>query len=213
MNDNESRSCIDCAAAGCRKSEGNYPPFCRTLSLDEDVLAEAMKEYEKENIRLFAVAAAEVEADNYCRMTRVEETIEFARKIHARKLGIATCAGLLSEARTAAKIFRAAGFEVAGIACKCGAQRKTQIGIPERCESVGPHMCNPILQAKLLAKEKTDLNIVIGLCVGHDSLFYQYSEAPATTLVVKDRVLAHNPVGALYQADKYYRKLLPPSSE
>ena len=65
-----------------------------------------------------------------------------------------------------------------------------------------------ILQAKLLNREKTELNVVIGLCVGHDSLFYKYSEAPVTTLVAKDRVLAHNPVGALYQADKYYRKLL-----
>ncbi len=69
-------------------------------------------------------------------------------------------------------------------------------------------MCNPILQAKTLNNEKTDLNVIIGLCVGHDSLFYKYSNALCTTLVTKDKVLAHNPVGALYQTDTYYKKLL-----
>ena len=66
----------------------------------------------------------------------------------------------------------------------------------------------PILQAKLLNEQKTDFNIALGLCVGHDSLFYQYSEARVTTLVVKDRVLAHNPVGAIYCADGYFKNRL-----
>ena len=69
-------------------------------------------------------------------------------------------------------------------------------------------MCNPIMQAKLLNKEKTDLNVVVGLCVGHDSLFYKYAKGLTTTLITKDRVLAHNPVGALYQSRAYYKKLL-----
>ena len=60
----------------------------------------------------------------------------------------------------------------------------------------------------MLNKEKTDFNVVIGLCVGHDSLFYKHSEAPVTTLIAKDRVLAHNPVGALYQCNAYYAKKL-----
>ena len=50
--------------------------------------------------------------------------------------------------------------------------------------------------------------MVIGLCVGHDSLFYKYAEALTTTLVTKDRVLGHNPAAALYQADSYYHKRL-----
>lgn len=68
-------------------------------------------------------------------------------------------------------------------------------------------MCNPILQAKVLNKEKTDLNVVVGLCVGHDSLFYKYSDTLVTTAVTKDRVLGHNPAAALYTADSYYSKL------
>ena len=69
-------------------------------------------------------------------------------------------------------------------------------------------MCNPVLQAKLLNAAKTDLNVVMGLCVGHDSLFYKYSEALTTTGVTKDRVLGHNPAAALYMADGYYKKLM-----
>ena len=68
-------------------------------------------------------------------------------------------------------------------------------------------MCNPIMQAEVLNAAETDLNVVMGLCVGHDSLFYKHSHAPATTLVVKDRVLIHNPVMALYTADGYYSHL------
>lgn len=64
------------------------------------------------------------------------------------------------------------------------------------------------MQAKLLEKAGTDLNVVVGLCVGHDSLFYKYSNTLTTTLITKDRVLAHNPVGALYQTKAYYKKLL-----
>ena len=138
----------------------------------------------------------------------MEEIAEFAKRMGYKKIGIATCVGLLSEARTAAKIFRHKGFEVYGVACKAGAQPKANGGIPKECEKIGPNMCNPILQAKILNKEKTDLNVVIGLCVGHDSMFYKYSEALCTTLVTKDRVLGHNPVVALYQADSYYSKLL-----
>ena len=69
-------------------------------------------------------------------------------------------------------------------------------------------MCNPILQAKLLNEAKTDLNLVVGLCVGHDSLFYKYSEALTTTVVTKDRVLGHNPAAALYTAESYYKRLM-----
>ena len=68
-------------------------------------------------------------------------------------------------------------------------------------------------QAKRLNAENTELNIVVGLCVGHDSLFYKYSEAPVTTLVVKDRVLGHNPVAALYTAGSYYKRLLMENEE
>ena len=208
-NEKIRRSCIDCGVLNCNSMDSMYPDFCPSTDMDEALLREAMELYteNEENNRL-TIAAAEVEFENYCTMTRIEEIMEFAKKIEARKLGIATCVGLMSEARTAAKIFRHHGFEVFGVGCKIGAQPKTAVGIDPQCEEVGVNMCNPILQAKLLNEKETDLNIVIGLCVGHDSMFYKYSDALCTTLVTKDRVLGHNPVAALYQADAYYSKLL-----
>ena len=175
------RSCVDCAVTACEQKDGKYPDFCLTASLDEDLLEEALACYEDPENHKLAIAAAEVEYEGYLKLTRVEEIIQFAGKIGAKKIGIATCVGLIRESR---------------------------IGIPEECQEIGCHMCNPILQAKYLNKEKTDLNVVVGLCVGHDSLFYKHSDAPVTTAVTKDRVLGHNPVAALYTAESYYKKKL-----
>ena len=202
-------SCVDCAVKSCSRMDGKNPAFCLTTHMDEEALAEAMLLYTEDDWnRQTAISAAEVEAEFYCKMTRVEEIMEFTRRMGFHRIGIATCVGLLAEARTAARIFRKAGFEVYGVACKVGAQPKTAVGIPEHCQKVGKNMCNPILQAKLLNRAKVDLNVVIGLCVGHDSLFYKYAEALTTTLVTKDRVLGHNPAAALYQVEAYYSRLL-----
>jgi uncharacterized metal-binding protein len=71
-------------------------------------------------------------------------------------------------------------------------------------------MCNPIAQAAILNEAGTAFNILVGLCVGHDSLFFKYSKAFCTVLVAKDRVLGHNPVAALHATGRYYAKLLRP---
>jgi len=203
------RSCIDCGTKDCMNPDGDRkPPFCLTAGLDDEALQEAMLLYTEDDWnRLAARTAAEVEGEFYCQMTRVEEIMEFARRMGVKRIGIATCVGLLKEAQMAARIFRKAGFEVYGVACKVGSQPKSCLGVPHY-EVVGDVMCNPILQAKILNRAKTDLNVVIGLCVGHDSLFYKYADALTTTLVTKDRVLGHNPAVALYQAEAYYSKLL-----
>ena len=181
----EDMSCIDCAVKNCNKMDKTYPDFCLTTHMDEEVLNEAMECYNEDENRKVTIAAAEVEYENYCKHTRVEEIMDFAKKINAKKIGIATCVGLLKESRILADILRRHGFEVYGVGCKAGTQKKISVGIPECCEGVGVNMCNPILQAKLLNKAKTDLNVVVGLCVGHDSLFYKYSEALTTTAVTK----------------------------
>lgn len=204
----EKMSCIDCMVKNCNLEDKTFPEFCLTKNMNEDVLKDAMDCYKEEENKKVMISAAEVEYDYYCQQTRVEEIMSFAEKIGAKKIGIATCVGLLKEARTLAAIFRKHGFEVYGVACKVGTQKKVSVGVPERCTEIGENMCNPILQAKLLNEAKTDLNVVVGLCVGHDSLFYKYSEALTTTAVTKDRVLGHNPVAALYTADGYYSKLM-----
>ena len=206
----ENYTCIDCGTKSCSTRDGRNPMFCMTERISGEELDKVMEIYREDDlVHKAAIASAEVESEFYCRYTRVEETMAFARKMGAKKIGIATCVGLLAETRILAKILRKNGFEVVGVACKMGSMNKTDIGIPQFCaEATGPVMCNPVLQAMVLNREKTDLNVLMGLCVGHDSLFCRYSEALATTLVVKDRVLGHNPVQAIYQAESYYKKLL-----
>ncbi|MCB7303252.1 DUF1847 domain-containing protein [Bariatricus massiliensis] len=209
MSDNLTRSCIDCAVTNCDKQDKTYPAFCLTTNnKNEKVLQEALELYKEEENHEVMINAADVEAEFYGMMTRVEEIVEFSKRMGFKKLGIATCVGLINESRILAKILRKNGFEVFGAACKAGAVEKTAVGIKESCEKVGKNMCNPIYQAKRLNAENTEFNIVMGLCVGHDSLFYKHSDALVTTLVTKDRVLGHNPAAALYTANSYYRKLL-----
>lgn len=204
--DKKELSCVDCGTQNCKFKDRAYPDFCLTTNLSEGDAKWAAERYEEDRNHEVMVASAEVEYEGYCQWTRVQEIMEFARKIGAKKIGIANCIGLINEARIFARILRANGFEAYSVVCKVEGRAKTSMGIPEKCEQIGPAMCNPILQARLLNQAKTDLNVVIGLCVGHDSLFYRYSDAYVTTLVTKDRVTGNNPAAALYTANSYYKK-------
>jgi uncharacterized metal-binding protein len=87
---------------------------------------------------------------------------------------------------------------------------KSELGVPPEYKIIDPEKfeagCNPLLQAELLNKAKTDINVIIGLCVGHDMLFTMNSQAPVTTLIVKDRFTGHNPVISLYT--KYHKNIV-----
>lgn len=205
-------SCVDCGTKNCKFKDRTYPEFCLTESLRKEDTEWALERYNIDSNHKVSVASAEVEYEGYGKLTRVEETMAFARKIGARKIGIAFCIGLAGEARTFARILRANGFDVYSVICKVEGRAKSSIGIPKECEKIGASMCNPILQARLLNNAGTDLNVTIGLCVGHDSLFYKYSEAFVTTLIAKDRVTGHNPAAPLYTADSYYHKKLFPEN-
>ena len=214
MSEDKVLSCIDCGVVHCDKGKGEFPAFCPTTqAVTEEDIAEVKALYQEEENQRSMQAAAGVEYDGYCNLTRVQEIMEYAKRIGAKKIGIATCVGLIRESRMLAKIFRYHGFEVYGVGCKVGCIPKHEIGLPREHEMLGVHTCNPIMQAKLLNEAGTDLNVVVGLCVGHDSLFYKYSNALVTTAVTKDRVLGHNPVAALYSAEYYYKNKLFPEKE
>lgn len=205
-------SCALCGVKSCSVEPGTkkFPAFCPMIH-EKEHLHEIEGAYlENANLRKLAVESARTEASRYCRSTRIQEIMDFARRIEAKKLGIAHCIGLIHEAKIAREIFLAGGFEVHTICCKVGSINKEKLGILD-AEKIRPGqyeaICNPVAQAALLAKKGTDLNVVIGLCVGHDSLFFMHSKAPTTVLVAKDRVLGHNPVAALYTTHSYYRRL------
>ena len=209
MNDDRKLSCVDCGVKNCQTRDKEYPEFCLTTGLSAETIEKVRKLYEEEENRKVSVISAEIENEFYLRYTRVQELVEFAKRMGFHKIGIATCVGLLEESRVLARILRKHGFEVYGAACKIGSFEKKSVGVAEEeMVNTGFVMCNPIMQTEVLNEAGTDFNVVMGLCVGHDSLFYKYSEALVTTLVAKDRVLAHNPVGALYQIGSYYKKLM-----
>jgi len=208
MEKNKEFCCSDCGMQSCYRQDKNFPGLCIGEEVDKAEI-DSLKELYKAS--KLSYAAAEIEGTYYGKLTRVEEIIAFARRIDAKKIGIATCIGLIAETKIFVKILKAHGLKSYTAICKVGSIDKTEVGIPENLKvqkGCFEAICNPILQAKLLAKQKTDLNVIVGLCVGHDSLFIKYSEAPVTTLITKDRVTGHNPAAALYTADFYYKKLL-----
>jgi uncharacterized metal-binding protein len=205
-------TCALCGVKACAaEPDTKQPPAFCPMPVEAELLEEVERAYlEREDLRRLAIESARTEAAGYFRSTRVEEIMDFARRIGARKLGIAHCVGLMQEAKMARDIFAAGGFEVYSVCCKVGSIAKETIGLRDD-EKVRPGqyeaICSPVGQAALLARAGTELNVVIGLCVGHDSLFFMHSKAPTTVLVAKDRVLGHNPVAALYTSHTYYRRL------
>ena len=204
----------------CRKENGKAPSFCPTRN-KSDLIESCLDEYKMSDNLEFARQSSIQEADGYIEREkgyghvkpakpRIEEIIEFSQKMKYRRLGLAFCIGLRQEAKVVEKLLSDRGFVLISAICKVGRVPKEQIGIrDEQKISVGNFeaMCNPILQASILNEEKTDFNILLGLCVGHDSLFLKYAEAPCTVLAVKDRVFGHNPLAAIYNIDSYYRYL------
>ena len=208
----------------CFFDSGKGPDFCPTLGF-EDLIEEAKREYEKPDIREFARLASIQEGECYldrdrqpfvihCCKTRIQEICEFGHKLGAKKLGLAFCLGLAQEARIAHEIFTAQGFQVASVLCKVGRVAKEEsLGIKDEEKIlIGTEetACNPIIQAKVLNRIGTDLNVLLGLCVGHDSLFFKYADAYTTVLAVKDRVTGHNPLAALYTSHIYHMYLKQP---
>ena len=120
-----------------------------------------------------------------------------------KKLGLAFCVGLSEEAKVIEQIL-SKHFEVVSVCCKvCGIDKK-DFGLQQISSQNDEVMCNPAGQAQLLNEAETQLNVICGLCVGHDAIFAKISDAPVTTLIAKDRVLAHNPAAAIYC--QYIRK-------
>ena len=161
----------------------------------------------KGEIRDIARVASRTEARYYMKEPRIVEIIEFAKAMAYKKIGIAFCIGLSREAEIVHSILEK-DFEVYSVCCKvCGISKK-DFAFEAITDNPDEVMCNPAGQAAMLNDKGTDLNLIVGLCIGHDIVFTKVSEAPVSTLVVKDRVLAHNPVGAIYS--RYYlRKLAP----
>ncbi|MCP4749601.1 MAG: DUF1847 domain-containing protein [Proteobacteria bacterium] len=221
---NLSSICDKCPGTTCfpRQSADAPPPpledaptFCPMRRFPE-VMEKVEGEYQRPDIREFARLASIQEAQCYeitsegvrNKFPRLEEIVQFAGKCNYRKIGIAFCVGLKEEMRMVSDILKAKGFEIVSVNCKVGGIPKESIGLKGEEKIMGPGimetMCNPIAQAEILRAESVDLAIMLGLCVGHDTLFLKYCTVPCTVLAVKDRVLGHNPLAACYLSKSPY---------
>ena len=220
--------CATCTLRACenRDKKANdrppslekLPPFC-PMKLMPEVFKEAMAEYERTEVKEFARQASVQEFQCYerlpdglrTRLPRIEELVQFARKCGYQRLGLAHCVGLAGEAKLIAEILENNGFEVVSVQCKSGAVPKEKIGVRPEEKIAGAEnwesMCNPIAQAMVINRSSVQMAVMLGLCIGHDTLFLKYCRVPVTVLAVKDRVFGHNPLAALYTSETYYKRL------
>ena len=214
--------CANCPGAYCRGAplekinKDILPDYC-PMKISQEVINSTFEKYQIDEVKRIYIPATITEKEAYetvrgVRMAvrpRIKELIEFGKLIQARKIGIAFCVGMRDEAARIANILGKAGFTVVSVLCKCGAIDKTELNVAKEYKIGSPSKyeagCNPVLQAELLNKAGTDINAIVGLCLGHDMLFTMNSKAPVTTLIVKDRLLGHNPVIALYS--NYHKQI------
>lgn len=216
--------CAECPSRPCSQGvtdESKLPGFCPIKNF-KDLIKEVKSRYKSQDIQNFYFQSALIEKEAYDEKAareegrtvpvrpRIREIAEFAKKIGTKKVGLAFCSGLADEAARASSLLKKHGLEVCSVICSCGAVDKTELDIPPENKIRDPEKfeaaCNPILQAELLNRAETSFNIIVGLCVGHDMLFTKNSQAPVTTLIVKDRFTGHNPLISLYT--RYHRDIV-----
>ena len=219
--------CANCSQAPaekiCTHLDGKPGRGCPSLA-QKEALKEANQRYQDPALRKFARQASKQEAACYANRhqkpyvmqptkTRIQETCEFAQRMGYARLGLAFCEGLFREAKVVSEIFKIHGFEVVSAMCKAGGTPKEFLDLDDEDKiQRGKHepMCNPVFQAEIMNRAQVDFNVILGLCVGHDSLFIGQAKAPTTVLAAKDRVTGHNPLAAVYNAESYYKKLKKP---
>ncbi len=131
---------------------------------------------------------------------RIEEIMNFARGMNFERLGIAYCITFSYEAQVLKQYF-SEYFDVYTVDCKYGKVPKQEI-LGGRGNRI---MCNPAGQADFLNKHNTELNISMGLCVGHDMIFSKQSDGLVTNLFDKDFTNNNNPGKAFSEIEQKIR--------
>ncbi len=191
-----------CYKCDCRNNCGIGRPSKELencpIKISPDLQKKAIELYETDDFIIRSNFAATI-ANSQGTVPRLRSIIEYAKAMGFKKLGIASCGALQTETLKTAEILIHYSFDVSSVCCPTGINKQINVEIPEdflfyskRGYNFERVTCNPVAQALLLNKAKTDMNIIIGLCVGHDVTFTQLSEAPVITLVAKDWVIPHN---------------------
>jgi len=154
----------------------------------------------KPEIRKMFRGVARTWKDSALSKNRIEEVMIYAGNMGFKKLGLVFCIGLSDQAQVVSSLFEKNGFEVVSACCMTGGFSSDDVGLSQddKIYADGRQpQCNPVGQALIMNEFATDLNVLVGLCVGDDSLFIKHSQAPVTVLAVKDRLNFHNPLAAI----------------
>jgi len=202
------KTCDACQGVYCTlkdKDPAKLPKNCPML--DCEYMESIYAEYSEPETRKFYQATKTYDRVPASFTPRLRGVIDFCKKMGYKKLGLAFCVGFKKEAELYGKILRSHGFEVVSVSCTNGGFNIADHGVPlpEGCDFDAA--CNPLGQARLMNEAKVDFNLVMGLCLGHDSMFLKNAEAMSTVICVKDPATGHCPTMALYLYDSYYREI------
>ena len=189
---------VDCLACGdhkCLRGEACEEARLAAFATGDDPEAGRMLE-----------ASLDISTERERTLCRLSELIYFFLEMRYRCIGLAYCEELQEAAATLARVLRRF-FQVYPVCCKIGGAAVSDpfAGPFKRGTAAAEEVaCNPRGQAEVLNRLRTDANVLVGLCMGTDCIFSRFSDAPVTTLFVKDKALANNPIGAVYS--DYYLK-------
>jgi uncharacterized metal-binding protein len=169
--------CTYCSTKSCRKTVS-----CGLESFNRDAVIQ--RYHEADTQQVIRAAAELVDGGRAGTLSRLEETIEFARTMGYSRIGLAYCYGKETEAAAVHRIIKAAGLRVTSVSCTTGAMSQAELN--DRSDLPGVS-CNPVSQAAQLNAEGADLALLYGLCMGHDILFTREFRGDVSTLMVKDR--------------------------
>lgn len=197
FNNLERIDCLNCQDRACLRGEN-----CLQSEFCQDALT-------TDRIHEMLESAMDVAFEEERKLCRIAELVYYCLGMKYKRIGVAFCVDLLQPATILSSVLRRF-FTVFPVCCKIGGvdAENTNAGqsfsnSKHRANSIA---CNPLMQAEVLNKLGTDMNVIVGLCIGADSVFTSASEAPVTTIFVKDKSLANNPIGAIY-SDFYLNEI------
>jgi len=194
--------CLHCDEKACLRG-GSCP------AVDRSILVEASTE-----ISHLLDTSMDIAFEEERTLCRLAELVYFCLGMKYRRLGVAYCVDLEEPAEILTALLRRF-FQVVPVCCKVDGLTvsDTAMGFGDRAHEQPPKMiaCNPLVQAAVLNAARTDFNVLVGLCMGVDSVFSEASKAPVTTIFVKDKSLANNPIGAIY-SEHYLRQIAGPQA-
>jgi uncharacterized metal-binding protein/predicted Fe-Mo cluster-binding NifX family protein len=178
-------NCLECADRRCLRGEP-----CPHVSVPPS-------EASSDESQTILEAAWDVALEKERTLCRLAEVVYFALEMGYRKVGVAFCVDLQEPAAILTGVLRRF-FDVVPVCCRVAGIVPPGGATNADHAPSGETLCDPRGMAWVLNDAKTDLNVLVGVCVGADCVFNREGKAPVTTLFVKDKSLANNPIGAVY---------------